>query len=328
MRKRVYGTMFLAFSLFLFVGLSSTPSRSAEEKYPTGPIDLFCGYAPGGQTDLATRFLAKGLEKYLGTTVVAGNKPGAGEVIAASAVANAKPDGYTAAVLGDASLITSFLLKRATYSLDDLRVVGQFYNGCDILLVSVDSPWKTVNDFMNYAKKNPGVKFGHHGIGSSPWIRIELFNMNGNLKMVGVPFKGDPEVISALLGKHISVGICSYQAAKTQVDAGTMRMLLVFDTTGQFVPELPNMRAVFGPNVPDIEPVALHLVVPGKTPDRIVRQLEGALEKVTKDPDFLGNMNKLRLMVRFFDGKTVVEKNLPEKAKQIKSVLDHAGQIK
>jgi tripartite-type tricarboxylate transporter receptor subunit TctC len=232
------------------------------------------------------------------------------------------------AVLGDASLITSFLLGRATYSMEDLRIIGQFYNGFDFLVVNIDSPWKTIQEFVDHARKNPGVKYGHHGIGSSPWIRAELFNKNGSLKMIGVPFKGDPEVIGAVLGKHVSIGINSYQAAKTQVDAGKARMLFCFDPSGEFQPNLPNMRAVFGQNVPDIDPVALHLVVPRKTPDKIVQILEGTLEKVTKDPDYLSNMNKLNVMVRFADGRTCLEKTLPEKASQIKTVLQHAGVIK
>jgi tripartite-type tricarboxylate transporter receptor subunit TctC len=325
MGKRLLRTTALTCCLSFLFCASPVVSWSAEEKYPAGPIDVFCGFAAGGQTDLATRFLAKGLEKQLGTTFVPGNKPGGGEVIAASAIANAKPDGYTMAVLGDASLITSFLLNRATYSMEELRIVGQFYNACDILTVAADAPWKTAQEFVDYAKKNPGVKYGHPGVGSSPWIRIELFNKNGNLKMTGVPFKGDTEVITAILGKHVSIAINSYQAGKTQVDGGKMRMLFCFDPSGQFQPDLPNMRAVFGPDVPDIEPVALHLVVPSKTPENIVQILHGALEKVTKDPEFLENMRKLHLMVRFVDGKTCLQKTIPNKRAQIKAVLEHAG---
>ena len=328
MKKDLLKTV-LAVSFFvIFCHQTEHGSWAAQEKYPMGSIDIFCGYSPGGQTDLATRFLASGLEKYLGVTVVPGNKPGGGEVIAASAIANAKPDGYTMAVLGDASLITSILLKRATYSLEDLIIIGQFYNGCDVLVVSADSPWKTVQEFIDYSKANPGVKYGHHGVGSSPWIRMELFNKNGDLKMIGVPFQGDPGVITALLGKHVSLGINSFQAAKSQVDAGKARTLFVFDSSGKFLPHLPNMRAVFGPKASDIEPVALHLVVPKKTPENVVQSLQKALEKVTEDTEFLSNMQKLNLMVRYIPGKTCLEETLPSKAAQIKAVLEQTGQIK
>jgi tripartite-type tricarboxylate transporter receptor subunit TctC len=96
----------------------------AEEKYPSRAIEMFCGFAVGGRTDLNTRLLAKGFEKFLIVPVITGTKPGAGEVIGASASVNAAPDGYTLAVLGDATLITSILLGRATYKREDFRVMG------------------------------------------------------------------------------------------------------------------------------------------------------------------------------------------------------------
>ncbi len=306
-----------------------TRAWAAEEKYPSRPIDLFCGFAPGGVTDLLTRFLGRSLEKHLNVSVIPGNKPGGGEVIAASALANSTADGYALAVLGDASLITSHLLGRATYSKEDLRVIGEFVFISNVLAVSTDSPWKTIQEFIDYARKNPGLSYSHPGVGSSPFLRAAYFNKVADLKMKAVPFKGDPEGIAAVLGKHVSIGVFSGQAAKTQADAGKMRILFCFDPPGLGPdPTTPNIPSFFGKDAPDIDPVSNYLVAPGKTPENVVKLLEGTLEKITKDPEFVEMAKKLYIGIRFTHGKTALRELLERKTSQIKPILQDAGLIK
>lgn len=297
MKKGNLITIILIAILFIILTMEFSIDRncSAEEmKYPSQSIELITGFTPGGQFDLINRILAKGLEKYFHVTVVPVNKPGAGEVIAATALANSRPDGHTLATLGDASLITSILLGTATYSREDLRVVGKFSFVSNVMVVSADSPWKTIQEFMDYARKNPGLNYAHTGVGSSPYIRAEYFNKIANLKMTGVPFKGGPEVVTAVLGKHVHIGVTSYQGAKSQADPGKMRILMCFDPPGLGPdPTLPNIPSLFGKDVPDIDPVSSYLVAPGKTPETIVKVLEQTLEKITKDPEFISNIKTI-----------------------------------
>jgi len=306
----------------------SIRNSGAEDKYPSRSIEIFCGFAPGGVTDTLTRLVARKLEQNLKVTVVPGNKPGGGEVIAASALANSPPDGYTLAILGDASLITSHLLGRATYSKDDLRVIGEFVFISNVLAVSAESPWKTIKDFIEHARKNPGLTFSHPGVGSSPFLRAEYFNKVAKLNMKGVPFKGDPEGIAAVLGKHVAIGVFSGMAAKKQEEGGKMRMLFCFDPPGLSPnPNIPNIPSYFGKEVPDIDPVSNYLVAPGKASEGVVKVLENTLEKITKDPEFVDNMNKMSIGIRFTDSKSVTQL-LERKTSQIKPILLETGLIK
>ncbi len=331
MRKGKSALFYLAVTLTIFFLFESSTDKAlgAEEKYPARPIDLSCGFVPGGQSDLITRFLTKGLEKYLNVPVVPGNKPGAGGVVSATALVNSQPDGYTLAVVGDADLVTAILLGRATFSRKDFRIIGQFVFISNVLAVSTESPWKKIDEFMDHARKNPGLTYSHPGMGSSPHIRAEYFNKIANVQMKGVPFKGDTEGIAAVLGKHVSMGVFSFMAAKTQADAGKMRILFCFDPPGLGPdPTLPNIPSFFGDSVKNIEPVSQYLVAPAKTPEPIVRTLEQALEKVTKDHDFINNLKKMYVGIQFIDGKTVSEKGLDEKTMQVKAILQGAGLLK
>jgi tripartite-type tricarboxylate transporter receptor subunit TctC len=194
--------------------------------------------------------------------------------------------------------------------------------------VSADSPWKTFQEFMEYAHKNPGLTYGHMGIGSATWARAEYLNKVGNLKMRGVPFSGTNEVITALLGKHVSAGFGNYVQAKQQADGGKTRILFSFTPLGQGPdPTLPTIPSVFGKDVPDIPPPSNHLAAPGKTPEEIIKVLEGALEKVSQDPEFLNDMKKLYANVCLLDSKTTKIRH-EEKALQLTPIFQRAGLMK
>lgn len=322
MKKKIFRNFFLVGILFIFIFTSFNSPWAAEKKYPSGPIELFCGFAAGGQTDLFTRALAKGLEKYLGVTVVPGNKPGGGGIIPAATVATSRPDGYTIGLLSD-SMIISSLLGRATYSMEDLLIIGVgIYDSA--MVVSVDSPWKTIQEFVDYARKNPGIKYGHPGVGSTNFLITENLNKHANLMMIGVPFKGDPEIIGAVLGKHVPIGVFGYMNCKIQADAGKMRILLCF---GGLDPTIPSQSTAFGKNVPHTE-LGYYLLLPRKTPDEIVQVLEQALEKVVKDTEFINNIKKVYVEARFIDSKTFMQKKLPEKISYFKSVIQDVGLMK
>ncbi len=322
MKKRTVRGFYLLSIVFMFVCILPCSSWAAGEKYPSHPIDLFCGFAAGGQTDLCNRALAKGLEKYLGVTVVPGNKPGAGGVIATTALINSHSDGYSMALLGF-NVVTALVLGQGNYSLDDLTIVGQFATFPGVLSTSVDSQWKTFQEFIDYVKKNPGTKYAHPGIGSSIHIRMENLNKNANLRMLGVPFKSDPEIIAAILGKHIPVGIGSLMAAKSQVDGGKMRILLSFDPPAEvgLDPTIPDILTAFDKSISDKDlEIVVFLAVPRKTPKEIVQVLDQTLEKVTKDPEFIGDLKKLYIRVSYLDGNKATD-NLLRIMSQVKAIM-------
>jgi len=301
---------------------------AAEKKYPSRPIEIVCGYPPGGAMDTTMRLWAKYLEKYLGVPIVPVNKPGAGAIIACTYIANAQPDGYTLGSVGD-HLIINIISGRAKYSLEDFQYVCLATYIANTVAVVADAPWKTMQEFAEYARKNPGVKYGHPGIGSSAHIRTENLNKHANLRMVSVPLNGDAELVPALLGKHIPIATLSAAAAKAQADAGKVQILMSFDSPKEIGldPKIPDLQAVFGKSVPDVD-IGSYLVVPRKTPEDVVKTLERTMEQITNDPEFRSDFRKVFMKVQFVDGATVMQKLIPEKMSRIQAIAKEAGLAK
>jgi tripartite-type tricarboxylate transporter receptor subunit TctC len=314
--------------LLTLVHVFTSSVWAAEKKYPSRPVDIVCGYPPGGAMDLTMRIWGKHLEKRLGVPVVPVNKPGAGAIVGCTYIANAQPDGYTLGSVGD-HLVINIISGRAKYTLEDFRYVCLATYIANVLAVPVDSQWKTIQEFIEYAKKNPGVKYGHPGIGSSNHIRVENLNQFAGLKMVAVPLNGDAEVIPAVLGKHLPIGSFGAAAAKAQADAGKLRILMSFDPPGEIGldPKIPDLQTVFGKSVPDVD-IGSYLVVPRKTPDDIVKVLERAMEDITKDPEFIKEFRASNMKVKFVDGTTLMQKILPEKNSRIQAIMKETGQAK
>ena len=315
--------------LFLFIIVYILPISSfAAEKFPSRPIELCLPWAPGGVTDWGNRLWGKYLEKYLGVSVVCSNKPGGGGVIGITYIANSRPDGYTLANVSD-HLVISIIMGQATYSLEDIHVVAQVSRHTTVLAVNADSPWKTWQEFMDYARKNPGVKFAHTGIQSTPFLRMENLNKGANLKMIGVPLKGQADMIQALLGKHLPIAVFAGMDAKAQADAGNLRILLSFDSPAEvgLDPTIPDFNTVFGKSIPGFE-VGQYLIAPGKIPAEIAEVLERAVEKMTKEPDFISEMRKNCFRPTFTNGKEMKGKILPEKMALIKGILKDIGSVK
>jgi len=333
MKRKKLITFCLVASLLMFflLELSINEVWCAEEKYPSRTIEMICGFAPGGQDDLTTRVLAKAFERYFKVPAVVTNKAGGAQLIAATALANAVPDGYTLAHLGDVSLVTHILLKRATFTIEDFTVIGEMDQEPPTLVVSAESPWKRIDEFIDYARKNPDLGFGHPGVGSSPHLRGEYFNKLAKTNMKGVPFKGDSECIVAVLGKHIPMAVLSFASAKAQEKAGKMRILFAFDYAGEdrFDPTIPNIPSFFGKDVFNIGPVSDYLVAPGKLPENIVNILTQAMVQIPKeDKEYIDALKPLYIGTTFIDGKTWMSKIRPQKTLQIQRLLQEVGVLK
>ncbi len=324
MSKQIFKKcFFVSFLCILFYSMPNS-SWAQEKKYPTGPVTLLCGFPPGGGVDVFARFLAKGFEKHFRVPVVVENKPGGGGVIAASILATSRPDGYTLGALSDSTII-GVLLGEATYSMEDFYTIGIVsWGGSPGWFVSADSPWKTIEEFVDYARKNPGTKYANAGVSSAMSLIAENLNIHAKLMMVGVPFKGEAEIITAIIGKHVPIGIVGYGRGIAQVEAGKMRALL---SNGKVDLTVPSQSEAFGKTVPFIE-AGYILGAPRKTPDRIIQIIENTAEKVVKDQEFINAINSQQLQIKFIDSKTFISKTLPEKILNYKKALQHVGLVK
>jgi tripartite-type tricarboxylate transporter receptor subunit TctC len=305
--------------------LSTVISAPAAEKYPSKPVTMVVPFAAGGMSSQSAQMWKPFMEKYLPGTVIVEHKPGGGTVIGNTFVATSKPDGYT--VLNSSDWCTTILNGTATYKLDDLMPVAQVALNGTVLTVAADAPWKTFQEFVDYARKNPGMKYSHAGAGSANYLRAVNFVEVSGLKMVPIPSKGDADSIPALLGKHVPVAFTSPGTVKPHVEAGTLRILFSFDSAKEFGldPSIPNWATVF-PKAEDIV-IPIYLSVPAKTPKEIVDVLERTMEKMSKDPEFIKEEVKFNQAVQFVPSK-VVKESLPKRMELLRQLMKKEGLIK
>jgi tripartite-type tricarboxylate transporter receptor subunit TctC len=313
--------------LFLIWGIQGMEVLG-QSKYPSKPIELIITFPPGGQTDLATRILAEWLKNKLGQPVLVINKPGGSGMLGASTLAKSSPDGYTIASMGDSqAIINFFLLKSVPYKLSDFRIIAQWAFHGSVIVVPGDSQWKTMKEFIQYAKANPGIRYADQGKGSSVWMQMQYLFKEAKLVMEEVPFNGDMEILSAVSGKHIPMGILGYVTAKPQQDAGKLRMLMTFVPWGiEGEPSLPTIKDVLEKEV-SLDAPLMAIFVPAKTPDYVVEILSKAFKETISDPAFRSKMKEIGLGVKYMDEKQLAARNKLQ-AEVIKNILAEAKLIK
>jgi tripartite-type tricarboxylate transporter receptor subunit TctC len=217
----------------------SAPAR-ASTGYPSKPITLIQPYAPGGPTDQHLRVLAEEVGKILGQPVLIDSRPGANGVTAAAALTRAAPDGYTLGVL-PASVYREPYINKVPFdpntSFSYISLLSDYSFG---LAVRHDAPWKTWADLVADAKKRPGaINIGATGGAlSTPRIGMEEAMAAAGIKMNMVPYKGDADVVTAILGGHIDASPLS-GVAVPHITAGKMRYLVML--TAQRVPQFPEL---------------------------------------------------------------------------------------
>jgi tripartite-type tricarboxylate transporter receptor subunit TctC len=222
----------------------------AQDKFPSRPVHLLVPFPPGGAVDIVARTLADELSKRWGQPIVVENRPGAGGTIAASVAAKATPDGYTIILVASGHAIVSWLYPNLPYDpvrdFTPLSLVGSSPN---MMLVRADSPFKSVGDVLDYARKNPGqLSYGFSGNGTSPHLAGELLKSMAKVDIVPVPYKGGAPVLNDLLGGHIPLSFNNIPESIGFVQAGRVRSLGV--TTAQRSPVLPDVPPIADAGLP------------------------------------------------------------------------------
>jgi tripartite-type tricarboxylate transporter receptor subunit TctC len=207
MRKVIVTVVLVA--TFLAWGVAG--QSYGKEAYPTRPIEIVVPYTPGSTMDLLARLIANTAPKYLGQPVLAVNKPGAGGSMAAADVIGSKPDGHKLMVTTNFFFSMTTKTQKVPFNPSDLVPVANFLEYRNGFIVKGDSPWKTFNDVVDYARKNPGkLRWSHTGRGISQHMYGLLVFRKANLETVDIPYKGSPEMLAALLGGHIDGSFMVY----------------------------------------------------------------------------------------------------------------------
>ena len=293
-RKLVKVSSGIIFCLTLI--LLFAPSGYTQEAFPSKPIISVIPFSAGGSTDLACRALGTVAPKYLGQPLIPLNKPGAVGTMAGIFTAREKSDGYTIAHLSTGALCTVPLVFDTAFEPSSLKPVLGWSEFPFFIIVRADAPWKNLDEFVNYVRSNPGLKYTHSGPGSFPHLAMEAFAKAAKIKITGVPFKGDTDQITALLGGHATVS-CFTSGAKPLVDSGSLRILVMF-----------NKERVEGYKVPTVKELGYDLglyspflgaFVHKDTTDPIVKKLHDSLKKAIEDQEFIEAMDKVGMPIRY-----------------------------
>jgi tripartite-type tricarboxylate transporter receptor subunit TctC len=270
----------------LFVALLALAAAwpAFAQQYPTRPVRILVGFAPGGGVDTSARMLAAKLSDYLGQQFVVENKPGAGTNIAAGEVAKSTPDGYTLFMNSPAVVINTALYARPPYQLSDFIGISIFAATTNLLVVPASFEAKSVKDLIRIAKEKPGsLNYSSAGQGTTQHLAGELFKLRTGTNIVHVPYKGSGPSMTALLASEVQLTFVNPVAAGGHVKAGKLRALAVTDNERtELMPEVPTMKEA---GVDGVEVSLWYgLLAPAATPKDVVEKLGEAVGRAAKDP--------------------------------------------
>lgn len=295
-------------------------AQSAPPNYPNRAITVICPWSPGGGADIQTRAFAAVAPKYFGQSLVVVNKPGASGSVAHNAFKNEKPDGYTLIVTGNSPSTVFPNLEKVTYDpVNDFDFIGRITNMHNVLTVKQDARWKTINEFVDYAKANPGrVRVGTSGANSLDDLMLRRMNQELGIQLLGVGFGSSGEGVVATLGRHIDANFCGVLSVLPSIKDGELRALASTRSTRD-----SNMNDVptFIEKGMDIAlSNSIGIAAAKGTPKEIVAFLEAAFKKTIDDPGFQASASKLGLIVSYLNGADFKKATADEFAK-VKKVV-------
>jgi tripartite-type tricarboxylate transporter receptor subunit TctC len=273
-------------SCFVCVFLQAGPAPAADV-FPSKPINLWVGWGAGSGTDISQRAIATHASKILKQPVIVSNVTGGGGTLVLGKLKGEKPDGYSLANTSSATLSRIPHLQPVPFDSQDplkefIPIMSYSYYLYG-LVVRSDSPWKTFEDFIAYAKANPGkIRYSTSGVGTGHHLAMEFIAMKENIKWAHVPFAGSPQAVAALLGGHVEA-LSQTPEWKEHVDAGKLRLLACWN----------DKRMPFYPNIPTLKEKGYDFAVqaiiviyaPANTPADIVEKLGKAFRQASDTPE-------------------------------------------
>src|SRR5262245_16311091 len=271
----------------LFIALFLFAAQAWAQPYPSKPIRLVLGFAPGGAADFVSRAFQDPLGKALGQPIVVENRPGAGSSIAAEHVAKSAPDGYTVLIASPSSILVNPIItpKAGFQPLKDLVPVSKVSSSPLILAVNPGVGVASVQELIAHAKKNPGkLNYATSGNGSAPHMAAVLFLRLAQVDMVHVPFKGGAPAVQSVLAGDTQLAFATPPSVLPLVQGGRLRALAT--TSRKATPLIPGVPGMGEAGLPDYEIGFWYgFFVPAGTPAEVVRKLFDATSQVIKLPD-------------------------------------------
>lgn len=275
------------FRMVILATVCGLAGPSMAQQFPAKEVQIVIPYAPGGATDLVFRALAASAQKYLGKAVVVVNRAGGGGAVGFNEVAQAKPDGYTLVSIITPVTILPHQVKTA-FTYQSYEPIINVVQDPAMLQVQANAPWANLNEFLDYARKNPGmITVGNSGAGGGVHLIALAFEKAAGVKFNHIPFAGGGPSVTALLGGHVHAVSVSPPEGIPHVKAGKLRIMALFS----------EKRMTDFPAVPTVREQGIDftmgqwrgLAAPKGTPAEVVRILHDAFKKGMEDPAFIKN---------------------------------------
>src|SRR6202789_3738968 len=295
-RARRFGAAFMTILRAAIIGMACrvslaggiAPASAAD--YPNRPVRWLIGFAAGGPVDIVARILSQWLSEHFGQQFVVENRAGSGGNIAAAAAVNSAPDGYTLLFVAPNNAISTSLYKHLSYDfMRDPVPVASIMQLTNMVVVSNAVPVKSVQEFIDYCKANPGkVSYASSGYGTSVHMSAELFKAMTGIDIVHVPYRGSAIAFPDIISNKLRLIFDNLPSALEQSRAGTVRALGV--TSPQRWPGVPDVPAI-AETVPGFESVGFYgISAPKGTPPEVVEILNKAVGEALKDPKLVAQL--------------------------------------
>lgn len=284
-------------ALLVLAQIAVAPGKASAQAYPSRPISWIVPFPPGGVTDSTSRVVAKRMAEILGTSIVVENRPGAGGMLGVEMGARAAPDGYTIMYVSQGPISSNkHLYKNVRYDpLKDFTYVHGMFMSPMVLVVPAGSPFKTLAELVDFARRNPGkLNYGSAGAGTAPHVNMEMLLIAAGIKITHVPYKGSGPALVDLLAGRLDLALDYPSQVLPHLQGGNPRLrtlVAMGPKRFDFIPEVP---AVGEAGYPAASAAAWSgIAVPPGTPAAIVSRLSAAMREALADPAVVGPYEKL-----------------------------------
>lgn len=297
--RRTAPTARYALALLLGLGVCAT---AAAQAFPNRPLQVVVPFAAGGGLDMNARNFSQALSEALGQPIAVVNRDGAAGTIGLQAVASARADGYTASFTPAVPLSSEpHRIKTLGYQLDSFQYVCQVFDNIFAIAVPEASPYKTVADIVQDAKKNPQqVAYGTSGTGSIPHLGTSDIEAQAGVQLNHVPYKGDAPMLQDLLASRLNFGAVLASSITGQIKAGKLRLIAVYSDRRH--PAFPDIPTLTEAGVPVVQLSFGGLIVPAQTPPEAVKALEAGCEKAVASPAYKDWAQRANQVIDFKNG--------------------------
>src|SRR4051812_45497762 len=312
-----------------FLALAALCGAAGAQDYPSKPITMVVPFPPGGVAELVGRPLASVMEKSLKQPIVLINRPGAGGMVGMASVAKGAADGYT--LLMGLSSISIFPVseringKTPPYELSDFAPIALVTADPTVLVVRTDGPYKTVKDFVDAAKANPGkINYSSSGVYGTLHVSMEIFANAAGIKLFHVPYQGGGPAVTALLGGQVEALASGPAAAIAQIRGGKMRALASWSSERlALLPEIPTFKELGY----DAEfYIWTGVFAPATTPPHILSRIRTAVKQAATSAEFKAAMEKVQTPVAYLDAPEF-QKYWDADAARLKVALEKIGKV-